>query len=1166
MPRTLDDLQGDRYQQIVAGSTPYAPGYPTQYPTPMMSGSQLMDSYRQQMFSSINIGAMQAQGLAQAQSMNISNPYQVPYGAAAGMAPSYMMTSANLSPFRPQPPPPPPALMATPGVTNQFTNPADLAVQYQMMRTGMFADPGSAAENYGRMRLHRFGQSASAAVGTAVGVGAQFIPGMQGLGGSILGSLGSMAMENLNEIPGIGSALRWGIGAMNQNVAEQLAWTGGAQHGTYGRVAMGRGEAGLGGRGMNMGASMNLGRQMRQMSLQTGTPDQAGSFNQVDMMNLLRTAGDTGFLESATNVDQISKTVGNLMKLVGSLAKITGDPDFRNNLRELGNMRLMGLSAPQGMQALESMNNWARMSGMTRSQLMETGALPGATRAAAAGLTPAVGMMAGAYGQGQARMMQGTFSETQKALFGDIGQVMSEGQIGFAAGVAPHLIPGLLTSQGGKVSLDQKKINKLLARGPLDMTQLAGEGAANLYDTAKKQADALGTSVPDAILGIQMQMRELQSELIQKIGPVKTEQLRYQLFQGQKDMVGGPNAAALWVTGNNEVEAQVLMKKWSDPRVRDRLSAFAQEEQGRLGATVVANARSRRDEMADLSDVANSSLRQAWRSAKQWWQEPMKMTASDLRKADDEIRRIQRDTNEAQGVNKIAMAGVMTFAGEDIMDPLRKAVKEGKWGGSKIDQLKNFREGDDQFLTEEEASLAMRWSGEGGQNWMPLAREGTVSGMEARGQKSLSWGTMGWIDTEGMRTRIKRARGYKAQVQETAKAVMDAAGMGSAEFAASNRSLLEALGNEKGMKPAAHVLNQISTKIISKAASKGKVGQPVSVEELRQEAIDALVEGGLDRKSAERTVNDQKGFFNKHIVKTISESLDPDAQRALQGAVGDEVLANVHNIGKGEDALKDAEQVAADQLGEAGILSPTGTIGGSSATGEAGGAGEDIATQNVYSFTEGARDAMQAFFKGGRDIGVKGLGEGGGSKGAMLSLLVAQQMSGTDEQKTKAGEILAGFSGDEKTANTIQKIRESLKGSSTEKRQTMARMGSKFISSDFKGSSEEALASMTTAESQTISSGKGAAAPIYDLLKNRAFLEETGLTDKAPGGKKADGTPAAGGKGGSTQEQLLQFMIDQDAKYSEYMAATFAGKIDELNKGLSGKLTSLEETIRHRHK
>jgi hypothetical protein len=1165
MPRTLDDLQGDRYQQIVAGSTPYAPGYPTQYPTPMMSGSQLMDSYRQQMFSSINIGAMQAQGLAQAQSMNISNPYQVPYGAAAGMAPSYMMTSANLSPFRPQPPSPPPALMATPGVTNQFTNPADLAVQYQMMRTGMFADPGSAAENYGRMRLHRFGQDYGAGIGAAAGLAATPFTG--GMGGGMLGSGVQVLMENLNEIPGIGSALRWGIGTMNQNVAEQLAWTGGAQHGTYGRVAMGRGEAGLGGRGMNMGASMNLGRQMRQMSLQTGTPDQAGSFNQVDMMNLLRTAGDTGFLESATNVDQISKTVGNLMKLVGSLAKITGDPDFRNNLRELGNMRTMGLSAPQGMQALESMNTWARMSGMTRSQLMETGALPGATRAVAAGLTPAVGLMAGAYGQGQARMMQGTFSETQKALFGDIGQVLSEGQIGFAAGVAPHLIPGLLTSQGGKVGLDQKKINKLLARGPLDMTQLAGEGAANLYDTAKKQADALGTSVPDAILGIQMQMRELQSELIQKIGPVKTEQLRYQLFQGQKDMVGGPNAAALWITGGNEVEAQVLMKKWSDPRVRDRMGAFAQEEQGRLRAEVVANARSRRDEMTDLSDVANSSLRQAWRSAKQWWQEPMKMTASDLRKADDEIRRIQRDTNEAQGVNKIAMAGVMTFAGEDIMDPLRKAVKEGKWGGSKIDQLKNFREGDDQFLTEEEASLAMRWSGEGGQNWMPLAREGTVSGMEARGQKSLSWGTMGWIDTEGMRTRIKRARGYKAQVQETAKAVMDAADMGSAEFAASNRSLLEALGNEKGMKPAAHVLNQISTKIISKAASKGKVGQPVSVEELRQEAIDALVEGGLDRKSAERTVNDQKGFFNKHIVKTINESLDPDAQRALQGAVSDEVLANVHNVGKGEEALKEAEQAAADQLGEAGILSPTGTIGGSSATGEAGGAGEDIATQNVYSFTEGARDAMQAFFKGGRDIGVEGLGGGGGSKGAMLSLLVAQQMSGTDAEKTKAGEILSSktIAGDQKMLYTIGKIRKSLKGASKEKLGTMSRMGSAFLT-DFKGTPEEGLEEMTTAESQTISSGKGAAAPIYDLLKNRAFLEETGLTDKAPGGKKpADkGKPGGGAPGGKSYEELMKFQIDQTAKYSEYMAATFAGKIDELNKGLSGKLTSLEETIRHK--
>ena len=1073
-----------------------------------MSGQQTLDRYRQDMFSTMNVGSMQAMGLAQAQSTNINNPYGMNYGAAAGMSPSYMMTSAQYGAFRPGQPAPPPALMSTPGVTSSFQNPADLAVQYQLMRTGMFADPGSAQENYGRMKLGQFGQKYGGGIGTAIGIGSQFIPGMQGIGGSLLGGLGSMAMENLNAIPGVGGALRWGIGALNQNVAEQLAWTGGTQHGTYGRVAMGQGEAGLGGRGMNMQAAMGLGRQMRQMSQETGHTGQAGAMNQADMLNLLRTAGDTGFLESSVNVDQIAKTVGGLMKLVGSLAKITGDPDFRNNLRELGQMRTMGLTTSQGVAALESMNTSARMAGLTRSELMETGALPGAMRSIAAGLTGAVGFKAGATAKGEERMLKGLFSETQQSLMGDMSQIIAEGKVGFSAGVTPFMIPSLLSATGGfegGVGLDKSKIEKLLKGGPIDMTQLAGEGQYNLQkvaaEHAKNRAKREGRAEQsgdygDAIIEITSNMKERQSELAQQLTDRQMEMLRYKMFQGEQAKGIGTYAAAMMVAGNNEKEANILLKMWQSPKYADRIKAFEEQEAEGKHAALTQERKAFIAEAVESADIGRSPILSMFRSVKKWWQEPMRMSVRDLEKADDELRQIQQDTDEVKGINRIPIVGPMSYATDSLKKKIRAAQKTGGW---KSRAVRNYRTGD-QPLSEEEARVSSQLLGESESYGLSAQLVGDVGGTRhldtfmGQVKMYMEHPTMALMKHEDLtpeqvKKAIESRRQLISDLDYTADAVEKSASMTDSQYLAASKNLATAITGKPGMGPPAQVLNTVKTEMLALASKRGKDGAGVTVGNLRTFLVDAFTKQmGNDRDAANKYVNSLPGI-NTWISKTVFDEGDANAKKALNITASVAGVRELFHIGKTTEELKKAEQEAADKLGATGVFLGQPTQSDTNL------GGTDVRPK--FKFGADERGATETLISGAGKIGEEAFGEGQEGKGGMIALLVAQKEYGTKEEKDRAGTMLENMQlgpDGAKVKKAISDIKAKITSGEKAQGEVLSRYSSLFAKAGV-GETAEVYEKRFQESYDAAIAGKGPGSALMDLYK--AMPTETEAAAKA---------------------------------------------------------------------
>lgn len=1064
----IDDVIGDRDRQRMAGGP--TPSFQFQnFPTP--APQQLMDQYRQEMFSSLNVGSMQAMGLARAQSMNINNPYSGNMGAAAGMAPPWMMTPASQGVFRPGPSTPPLALTSTPGVTNAFTNPSDLSTQYELMRTGMFADPGSASQNYGRMKLHQFGQQYGGGIGTAIGMAATPFTG--GIGGALIGGLGQMATENLNNIPGVGGALRWGIGAMNQNVAEQLAWTGGAQHGTLGNVALGPGEMGLGGRGMNTQSAMKLGRRMRQMSQETGRPDEAGSMNQADMLNLLRTAGDVGFLESATNVDQIAKTVGGLMKLVGSLAKITGDPDFRNNLRELGQMRTMGLSTDQGVNALQSMNTWSRMAGMTRGQAMEQGGAPGAQRAVAAGLTPAVGQLAGVHALGQARMLRGTFSETQQALFGDMSQTLTEGQVGFASGVMPYLVPSLLSAgAGGKVSLDKEKIRKMLQGGALDMGQIAGQGAQNLSEVAQKAAEGRaksegrelrGADVPDEMLRIMAQMREFKSDLAQTLTPEKTEFLRYQLFQGlQKNQGIGQFAAATAMAGGNTDEAQLLLQKWTNPDYAKRAQAFHIEELEGKHAVWTKEAQDRMSKMTDDAETSRTPIYRMFRDIKRSWQEPMRMTYDDMEKADDELRQIRKDADEARGINRVPIVGLMTSYGEGVMKDVREAVRAGKWKGRVSPLVRTKRTGD-QLLSEEEAKISSQLMGGTGEDWdRQLTRKSHWSNLLLDIPRTIFGDPTGRSLVGPEKTQmIESRRQLIGGAEYTAGLLENVKSMTDDQHVAAYKNISSALTGAGTSSPSSSLLAQIQNKIIAFSTKAGNEARSATVPQLRGVAQEVLTTALGGKDQAQKFLEKNANMMDKWMLRTVLDSPNKDAQKAIESNADILGLRSRFDIPSTEEGIKKAEQESAKVLGELGIIAPK------------------VSWSTGYSVKRSLgpeeRAGIEIATGSATELGAKALGGSeGGVKGMMASMLVAQEKQGaTPEERDRATELLNEMtSKDPRMRGLTKDIREKVETQSARTQKFMAKSLGLFAP-DLKGSIEDIEGKFTARYKQGVGGGEG---------------------------------------------------------------------------------------------
>src|SRR5262249_27969320 len=97
-------------------------------------------------------------------------------------------------------------------------------------------------------------------------------------------------------------------------------------------------------------------------------------FNTQDAMRIMQMSANQGLLTGANSPDQIVQKVKEISKTVKVLMRITGDPDVRDAIASLGQMRSLGfqgLAAQAG--AVANRASFARMAGVSQSTMNAMG-------------------------------------------------------------------------------------------------------------------------------------------------------------------------------------------------------------------------------------------------------------------------------------------------------------------------------------------------------------------------------------------------------------------------------------------------------------------------------------------------------------------------------------------------------------------------------------------------------------------------------------------------------------------------------------------------------------------------------------------------------------------------------------------------------------------------
>ena len=911
--RTLDDLEARR--AVVAGPTPLPATATMSTPfNPYPRPATPMDIWNQA-FQPMTISAHQQFGLQKTQQWNASNP-----SAMVGPAALNMMNMANLAPLRAPFGTPPPALMTTPGVTGMFQTPGDIASQQGLMASAAFLDPRTAAANLSSQRAEAWGQKYGGIGGAVAGtIGGAMLTGggAMGLGATAGGMAGGWIGEQLGNLPLVKQIREFA----NRGVAENLSWMAQAQHGTFGRVSMGGGDIGLGGRGLSTDASMRLGQKLKGMSGQTG-----GMFNQMDMMNLTSAAGDAGLLDAASNIDQIANTVGSLMKVIGRLGKLTGDPDFRNNIRELGNMKRMGFTVDQSIDAIADVNRFARGAGMTRGQMGAT-MQAGAARAIGAGVTGGVGAMNAAIGAQQSRMLAGAFDPVQASLMGGtagIGQTIEEGRTAFAAQTSRLFIPSLLTiGPGGEISLDQDKMRQLGGVGAINMQAIAAHGQQNLHAVAQQLAQQTGQPVASVLGDLMGRMPEFQSKLATQMTPGEYGRIQSNMILGMRETFGEYGAAKI-VMGT-EAGARIKLAELRDPKYHERQTAQLQESiklaQGE--ANLVGGALQRqRQEARDRAEWDNYPVIGGVRTTLRGWGAGMAARRAeggreDVAEAEEEAMEMQERADAARGIRTVRQRPSMGAANQRIVEEMRGHIRAGRgvtgfnrrgvgmeaftWGRSGI----TFT--GDTGLTQNEIKSAQRAWGTYGE----LGAWGKRKGMAWFGEDASS-------DAGGFAARVRDQNKRTLDMADTLGDVQRSSDQQFQEVTNQFYDELEAEDLEGG---AGNVLASIQMELQGYAKKMGAAGRTVNQEGLRQAVGDALVRRGMSRGRATYLTQQRNvDFLNKWTARELLSSPDKDVQSAVQGVRSDAALLKGYEVESGKDMVENLRKGQLKEFAQLGII------------------------------------------------------------------------------------------------------------------------------------------------------------------------------------------------------------------------------------------------------
>jgi hypothetical protein len=332
------------------------------------------------------------------------------------------------------------------------------------------------------------------------------------------------------------------------------------------------------GTGMDRASAERTARTIRTMVRDPQFRDSTG-FNTQDIMNLSQAAAEQGLLTGAQSPEQIAGMVKNISKSVKALMQITGDPDFRNVMAQLGQMKQMGfegLAAQHG--AVANRATFARMAGVSQAQMAQMESA-GAMQAMQMGLSGSTGVRATQFGAGMANVAVGS------GAVGGLELSRAGGQAGLAQSLsrfqmnATQFDPALMAAvemgpNGMGVNMDVYRRN---------MTR-------PLSELMQESSSRMSRLSPQQLLEFERRRGEFGERTFQQMSP--TEQMLAPLRQAQALMAEVPGldlGSAFRSMGDkmgmSRQEAQAMASVYSDPRtyrgLEQQLRVQQREARGR---------------------------------------------------------------------------------------------------------------------------------------------------------------------------------------------------------------------------------------------------------------------------------------------------------------------------------------------------------------------------------------------------------------------------------------------------------------------------------------------------------------------------------------------------------------------------------------------------------
>ena len=444
-------------------------------------------------------------------------------GAGMGMPNPMMMTAPQFGGYRPRP-----------EITNPYLNPGRIP---DPMNPFAVQPPSSGfAQRYQQdYRMMQGQQSAFSGFGAAKVMGGMSLIGSiaGGVLGSAFGPLGSMAGAWL------GGKVAGGIGgmAMGSAIADEQRGRQ-LQNTTAPWMVGGQNFNPFTGQGLERQAATEAARGLRRMTRDHDFERQTG-FNTADIMKITQLSSDQGLLQTARSPDDITRKVKDISKAVKVLVQITGDPDVRNAIASLGQMRELGftgLAAQSG--AISNRAAFARMAGVSQAAMMQQYGAPGAMMAQQIGMAGATGLNAGMMGGAAANMAvsAGAFNDLQLSRAGGRGGLAQTNMMAAlgAANQDLYMAAALRRGAGGKLDIDAEAYKRAQGMSVGDVARMAQENISRVGQ--------------QGIYELSTRKQEFKDMLAQKMGPMGMQMNVVRQAQGlMREVPGMTFGAALRV-------------------------------------------------------------------------------------------------------------------------------------------------------------------------------------------------------------------------------------------------------------------------------------------------------------------------------------------------------------------------------------------------------------------------------------------------------------------------------------------------------------------------------------------------------------------------------------------------------------------------------------------